>query len=305
MRKLLLIICLIGQTVFAQQIEIKSVEKLKGTEAGGYYHPVFSPDGSSLLTSSENYAGLKKISMKTNDIMTLTQDAGAGFDVKISRDGSEILFKKTEMVNNLRYTSLYKYSTVDKKVEKIEKATREKLSPFFEGNRIAYVKGKSLVKDKNTLKSSGATEVVPFINIEDQKMALYNGDTKKILLPNGPDASYFWASVSPDRKHIVYTVAGRGTFVCKIDGSGVKSLGKLNAPVWLNNKWVIGMNDKDNGDFILSSEIIAITIDGKIREALTVPHVKIAMYPSVSGDGKHIAFNTDKGEIYLLDINIK
>jgi Tol biopolymer transport system component len=305
MKKLLLLICLISSTLYAQQIEIKSIKRLQGTESGGHYHPIFSPKSSWILTSSENYTGLQKISLQNNEKIVLTKEAGAGYDVNISKDESEILYKKTEFVNNVRYTSLYKHSFAANKTEKVENATREQITSFFEGNKALYVKGEKLVKDNKMLKSSAVGENVPFINIENQKMSLYNGSTKKILTPNGVNASYFWASVSPDQKHIVYTVAAKGTFVCNIDGSNVKSLGKLNAPVWMNNNWIVGMYDKDNGSFVISSEIVATTIDGKVRQTLKTPQTEIAMYPSASADGKRIAYNTDKGEIYLIDINIK
>jgi hypothetical protein len=287
-------------TAFAQQIEVLSIERLKGTEAGGFYHPVFAPKGAWLLTSSENYTGLKQISLQTNALTTLTQDPGAGYDVRISADESAILYKKTEFQNNRRYTSLYQYDFADRKTIKLADATREKINPYFAKNKPMYVKGARLVKNNVT-----PDEVTPFINIEDRKMVLYQGDRKIILTPNGTDASYFWASVSPDRKHIVYTVAAQGTFVCDIDGANTVSLGKLNAPVWLNNQWVIGMDDKDDGYILISSEIVAATIDGKIRQLLAVPQVKIAMYPAASPDGKRMAFNTGNGEIYLLDIIIK
>jgi len=126
-----------------------------------------------------------------------------------------------------------------------------------------------------------------------------------VLTPNGEDKSYFWASVSPDGKHIVYTVAAYGTFVCNIDGTGAVSLGKLNAPVWINNLWVAGMNDLDDGDRIISSEIVAVSISGQLRQTLTTPQTKIAMYPSASADGTKIAFNSGEGRIYIMNIQIK
>jgi Tol biopolymer transport system component len=301
MKKLLLLILLIGQSVFAQQIEIISTELVKGTESGGFYFASFSPKGTYLLVSSANYTGLKQIMLETKEVKILTQEPGAGYDAKISADESTILFKKTEFTNNLRYTSLYQYSFTDNKTVKVENAVREKLTPVFAQNKPAFVKGKALIKNANVT----ASEVMPFINIEDRQMALYKGSTKKIITPNGENESYFWASVSPDGKHIVYTTATKGTFVCSIDGSNAVSLGKLNAPVWLNNQWIVGMDDKDDGTVILSSSIVASTMDGKIRQALPAPSIKIAMYPAASPDGKQIAFNTEKGEIYLMNINLK
>jgi Tol biopolymer transport system component len=237
----------------------------------------------------------------TNEVKVLTQEQGAGYDVKISADESAILFKKTEFIKNLRYTSLYQYSFTDNKTVKIENTVREKLTPVFAHNKPAFVKGKSLVKNANITDS----EITSFINIEDRKMALYKGNSKKILAPNGENASYFWASISPDGKHIVYTTATQGTFVCNIDGSNPVSLGKLNAPAWLNDNWIIGMDDIDDGAMILSSSLVASTIDGKVRQTLSVPSIKIALYPAASPDGKQIAFNTEYGEIYIMNINIK
>jgi hypothetical protein len=35
------------------------------------------------------------------------------------------------------------------------------------------------------------------------------------------------------------------------------------------------------------------------------PRGVMAMYPAASADGKRIAFNTEKGEIYILNVSIK
>jgi Tol biopolymer transport system component len=300
MRKLLLLLLIVtGHFAYAQRIDVKSIQLLNGTEQGGYYHPVFSPQGAYLLTTAENYAGLNRHVMATNKIEKLTADMGAGYDVRISPDENTVLFKKTEMRNNLRYSSLQSYSLSDKKQEKLADAVREKISPVFAGNEPAVITGKSLRKIGTT-----TSNVSPYINIEDRKMVLYVGNTRKILTPSGEDKSYFWASVSPDGKHIVYTVAAYGSYVCDVNGGNVVSLGKLNAPKWLNNQWVIGMNDQDNSDQVIASEIIAATIDAKVRQTLVTPFVKIAMYPAASADGKQIAFNSDKGQIYIMNIEL-
>ncbi len=106
-------------------------------------------------------------------------------------------------------------------------------------------------------------------------------------------------------KNIVYTVAGKGTYVCKIDGSNPILIGKINAPIWLSNSWIIGMDDKDDGEKLISSTLIAATIDGKIRQTVLTPTAVMAMYPAASANGKRIAFNTEKGEIYILNVSIK
>ena len=83
----------------------------------------------------------------------------------------------------------------------------------------------------------------PSVSIQDQKMLVSNGEKSYVLAPNGDDASYFWASVSPDGKHLVYVTARYGTFVCDINGNNVRSMGRMNAPKWLDNNHISGMQE--------------------------------------------------------------
>ncbi|MDO9152924.1 MAG: hypothetical protein Q7U47_04325 [Paludibacter sp.] len=300
MKKPLLFFALFGQMLFAQQINVTSVTLVKSTEAGGYFYPIFSPACDYLLATSVNYSGLKQITIADNSVRTISTDAGAGYGVQISADGNSILYKKTTFENNLRSNSVISYSRTTGKHEQLVAPTREAITQKFADNKPQFVKGKTLTRNNISI-----AETAPVICIEDQKMVLYTAGSRKELVPNGSDASYFWASISPDRKNIAYTVAGKGTFVCRIDGTNSKSLGKLNAPVWLNNQWLVGMDDKDDGERLLSSTLITLTIDGKVRQTLTTPANKMAMYPAASADGSRIAYNTEKGEVYLLNVQIK
>ena len=300
MKKLLLLLAMFGQLMFAQQINVLSFSVLKNTEKGGFFYPTFSPTGDFLLATAVNYAGLKQYSFADKTVKILTTDAGAGYGVQISSDGNTVVYKKTGFVKNLRNNSLISYSRSTGKQVQLQAPTREPITPRFAANKPIFVKGKTLVRI-----NIAAAEVTPVICIEDQKMVLYTGDKRTILTPNGMESSYIWPSISPDKKNIVYTVAAKGTFVCRIDGSNVKSLGKMNAPVWLNNQWVVGMDDKDDGEKLFSSALIAVSIDGKVRQSLPTPNGKMAMYPAASADGSRIAFNTEKGELYLLSIQIK
>ena len=83
----------------------------------------------------------------------------------------------------------------------------------------------------------------PTVSIKNQKMLVADGETSYVLAPNGDDASYFWASVSPDGKHIVYVTAKYGTYVCDINGENVRFMGRMNAPKWLDNNHVSGMQE--------------------------------------------------------------
>jgi Tol biopolymer transport system component len=299
MRKLLLLLVLGVQTIFAQTIQVTAVSPIKTGESGGMYHPVFSPTGEYLLCSSENYEGLKMISFLDNQVKTLTTEKGAGYGVKISSDGKTIVFRKNELINHRLFSSVQLYSVSDEKQQQLVAPTREPLAVGFSGNKPLLIKNRQLVKSQPT-----TGEIVPVVTVEDRKMVLYKGNLRQILTPNGENASYIWPSISPDNQRIVYVAAGKGTFVCDMNGKNVSFLGKLNAPQWINNQWVVGMDDIDNGEVLLSSSLVAATIDGKVYQKLTTSDL-IAMYPAVSPDGKVIAFNTANGDLYLLNIIIK
>lgn len=300
MKKLLLLFALSSQFALAQHVEVTNITELKSADKSGLYHPVFSPAGDYILTTGENYAGLKMYSLSDKTLKTLTTDSGAGYGVQVSADGNTIAYRKHEFNRNLKSTSLISYSRTSGKHTRLVAPTREPVGHRFAANNLQYVSGKKITRQNTT-----TTSATPVICIEDRKMALYSGASRKVLTPNGADASYIWPAVSPDNKHIVYTVAGKGTFVCRVDGTNVISLGKLGAPKWINNQWLVGMDDKDDGEKLLSSEIVVVNISGKSRQVIPVPNGKMAMYPAASADGSRIAFNTEKGELFLMEIRIK
>jgi len=300
MKKILLVFSLIWQISFAQKIDVQSVVVINNSEAQGCYYPLFSPAGDYLLATSESYAGLKQYTFADKSIKTLTKDEGAGYGVQISADGNTILYKRNEFIKNLRHSSLVSYSRKTGKQQLLVAPTRENLTSRFAANKPQFVRGKTLVAANIT-----RTESSPVICIEDQKMVLYTSAGRKVITPAGTQASYIWPSISPDGKNIAYTVAGNESFVCNIDGTNPVSIGKLNAPRWINNLWLVGMDDKDDGQKLISSTILAVTINGKIRQTLPTPAGINALYPVASTDGTRIAFNTDKGELYLLTITVK
>ncbi len=299
MKKLLLFFLVLAQTCFAQQVNVLSIEKIKTTDPGGYFYPKISPDNQFILLTKGNYSGLYQYLPESKILKTLNEDPGAGYGVQISDDGKSVLYKKISLVQNRKYNSLV-YQDIQSGGKKIlVSATREPVTGEFINSKPAYVKGAKMVK------APVKTTVQQVITIEDRKMVLYTNGERKEITPNGKEASYIWPSISPDRKNIVYTVAGKGTFVCSIAGKNPVSLGKLNAPSWAGNRYVVGMDDKDDGEKLISSELVIASADGKFRKNLQTPLNIHAMYPSASVDGSKIAFCTDKGEIFLMNVELK
>jgi hypothetical protein len=128
-------------------------------------------------------------------------------------------------------------------------------------------------------------------------MITVNGKTRN-LSPNGNQFSYLWPSLSPDGTKVLYYLAAHGAYVCNLDGSNVRKVGQMRAPVWYDDNTIVGMMDKDDGEFIYASTIVATTLDGA-TQTLT-DDATIAMYPHAAA-GK-IAFSTPAGEAYIINV---
>lgn len=130
-----------------------------------------------------------------------------------------------------------------------------------------------------------------------------NIDTRTIA-PLG-EYYYIWISVSPDGKLLLFNAVGKGSYVSDLEGNILVELGKLNSPVWINENWVLGMDDKDDGHQMTSSEIISIHSPSGIRKQLSDETDEIALYPKASPAGDRIVFQNEKGEIFTMKIRMK
>jgi len=275
----------------AQKIEVKEPQLVKeaGSEA---YYPKFTPDGKSILLTSENHSGLKMFNLETKKVMQLTTADGAGWNPVVSDDSKTVCFRQIDFsVDPFGLASFHSYNLETKQVQQLA-------APMPD---LAPTKTLLLMRSKSAIKSP----VLAYTN-EELKIALEKNGKKSILTPNGAEERYIWVQLSPDKTKIVYTVSTIGeTFICDLSGKILANLGKLNASQWLNNDYVIGMNDSDDGHVVVKSNIIGISANGKVKQELTRLGDKIAMFPAVSPDGSKIAFNTLKGELYIMEVVIK
>jgi hypothetical protein len=143
-----------------------------------------------------------------------------------------------------------------------------------------------------------------FLVIEEMIPVLYRGEERKPLMPNG-EGFYIWASLSPDGSMILYNYQGRGTYICDTSGKVLHDVGRMNAPKWLGNTIVVGMDDKDDGHMITSSELVYYSLPDKKRMLLTETENRSEMYPFPFDGGNKIAFSTDKGEIWVMKIRVR
>ena len=72
----------------------------------------------------------------------------------------------------------------------------------------------------------------------------------------------------------------------------------MRAPVWYDDNTIVGMMDKDDGEFIYASTIVAATLEGTTQ--VLTDDSSIAMYPHATS-GK-IVFSTPAGEAFIINV---
>lgn len=300
MRKVLLAFALSASLCgFAQIFNVGEVTKVNLPANVDNLVAGISPDGSYLLVTNSANKGLAKFDLATSQSQVLSTAPGAGFDAQISQDGKTVVYRENSFTaNHLRKVALNSKNLATGEVTNLVAPTRDLQGVAVEGTTANVVNnGKFSAKGLNGAKAVKA----PVLSINNRQLMITKDGKTSVFSPNGQQFSYIWQSVSPDATKALYFVCGVGAFVCDLDGSNIKSLGLVRAPQWYDNNTIVGMQDKDNGEYILSSKVVAVTLDGTMQ-TLTSDDV-IAMYPYASPATGKIAFSTPAGEAYIINVN--
>jgi Tol biopolymer transport system component len=298
------ILMLLSLTVSAQDIRIRGISRVRPDDRGQYMLAGVVPGSHYLLVTGEGYTGLSILDWRNGEVRHISNDVGAGYEPAVTSDGRNLIYRSNDFSGSRKLTTVYCYDMEAGKNEIIISRERDVLTPSVYGNTVLIKSGKAArVKDFDTL-TLKSTETKTFVVIEDMTPVLYRGDEKKTLKPNG-EGYYIWASLSPDGSKIVYNYQGRGTYVCDTEGKILHHLGRVDAPRWLNDNIVIGMDDRDDGHRITSSELVYYSLPQKSRKILTRTPDRAEVYPRPFDSGSRIAFSTVEGGIYVMKIRVR
>lgn len=276
MRKIILlgVVCSISMLASAQLLEIVSTKQLTTPSNEELKVAGFSPIGDYVLLTNDVNKGLMHYDLATDNVTTITEADGAGWAVKISLDGTNIVYRE-------------RYITADKLMK----------HDILEYNLVAKKKAMIAKEQRNLNKLVAANNSVS-IN-ENLHMVLIKDGKSTILTPNGANEAYNWASLSPDGQKILYYVSGKGCYTCDLNGRDIHYIAlDCRAPQWYDNNIIIGMHDEDNGKWITASAIVAYSLQGE--KQILVNKETIAIYP-YTADGK-IAFSTAAGKVYVMNL---
>lgn len=266
---------LFGLAANAQVLKVVSMQQLTSPSEVDVKVAGVSPAGDYVLLTTGSNKGLQRYDVAAKTTTVLSEAEGAGYNVQISADGQEVVYRETTVGRDqLRRNNIVR-----------KNFTRQRRNVIARGQRDM---------DKMATTDAKAT-----VTISDRLMVLHQNGTDKTLAPNGTDKSYIWASISPDGTRLCYYVCGEGCFVSNIDGTNPQYIAHAcRAAKWYNDNTLVAMADEDNGEFVTASAIVAYTLDGR-RQVLT-DNTMIAMYPYVAKN--LIVFGTEEGSTYMLNV---
>ena len=276
MKKIFLSLALaISMMASAQVFEVGQLTKLNTPTDTDVKVAGVSADGSYVLITSGSNQGLRRYDVATGETTTITTAAGAGYNVQISQDGQEVVYRETKFDNKgLRKNNIIRLDMATAKTTTVAKAQRDMMAMTTTGANVS-------------------------VSISDRKIVLTKNGKNIVLAPNGSNESYIWPSISPDGTKLCYYVCGNGCWVANLDGSGKQYIGHgVQAAKWYDNNTLVAMDAEDDGHFTTASAVVAYTLDGK-KQVLT-NNSMIAMYPYAANNT--IVFSTLDGETYMLNV---
>ena len=274
MKKIFLLLAMaVPMMAFAQLIEVTSTERVAASTDAKV--AAFSPNGDYLLLTNTSNQGLQRLDLATKQATVLTKADGAGYNVQVSRDGKQIVYR--EVITN---------------------ASKSRVSNII-CHDFAANKAQVVAQKQQHLAAMVADADRPSFSIKDRQLMMTKNGKTIVFSPNGEQYSYHWASLSPNGKKVSYYISAVGCFVCDIDGKNIQFIGhNCYAPVWYNDEIIIASDTKDNGHVITESAIVAYDLKGNKQVLTNGDH--IAVFPQTA-EGK-IAYSTSEGEIYVMNI---
>ena len=277
MKKTMLFVaaCLMSLAASAQVLEVVSMQQLPIAAQADMKVAGISPAGDYILLTTGSNQGLQRYDLESQALTTITDAAGAGYNVQVSNNGQEVVYRETTIDrNNLRQNKVVRLNMYNQRQNVVARGQRD-------------------------LKHMATSDNLTSVSIKDRLIVLKRNGLTTTLAPNGMNESYIWPSVSPDGSKICYYVCGNGCWVANIDGSNPQYIGhKCQAAKWYDNNTLVAMASEDDGQFTTASAIVLYTLDGK-KQTLTNDSM-IAMYPYAAENV--IVFSTIEGETYLLNV---
>lgn len=281
----------------AQVLEVQSMERVKLPEGQHAEQAILSADAKAVAYS--DFDGTLNLLDRTTQTSTVISTRGSMMDLAFTSDGGAVVFREASTdARHLRRVSVKSFDIASRKVSELAGPSRTLQALDVQGATAVTVDG-GRMRAKAARRGAGTSQPAPVLSIDRGLLYINLDGHRELASYLGTDGmSYLWASISPDGQRMLFFAAGYGTYTCRLDGSDMRGLGYLYAPVWYDNKTVVGMRTRNDGHVTTEGAIVASTLDG-VSQTLTEPSL-VAVLPSARA-GK-ISFTTTDGELYILNV---
>ena len=256
---------------------------------------MFAPDGKSVYLTTDTYDGIWEYTPATRALVQVTAEPGSGYGFTVAPDGARIAFRKTS-TDKAGRTQEIVVKDLGTGTSTVVAAGREVSLPSLAAGTLVYSVGQRVEVEDEAVAAGRVT----LLGIDNGKISFLKNGQRILLDPIGK-GSYVWPALSPDGSLLVAVEMSRGAFVCDTRGQNVRKLGRCNAPSWTRDgKWIVFMDDRDDGHVTQSSDLFAISGDGGRKSRLTSTRDLIEMNPNCSPAANEVVCNTLDGRILLL-----
>ena len=130
MKKIFLSLALVVSVMASAQVfEVGQLTKLNTPTDTDVKVAGVSPDGSYVLLTDGANQGLRRYDVATGKTTTITTAAGAGFNVQISNDGQELVYRETSFdKKGLRKNNIVRMNLATAKTSSVAKAQRDMIA---------------------------------------------------------------------------------------------------------------------------------------------------------------------------------
>ncbi len=209
---------------------------IKGSLEDAVINPVYSPDGSKLAFTKNNYQGIWIYEFQTQTTYQITDEFAAGYAFKWSADSKSIL-SRVAKYEDLKRLNAVKVFNVETKVSK-QISDYNTMMPYLplwadgdsriclpvKGDDEVYISG----KEKN---NSISNRIIAFEKNNKIVIKDITNNSEQAFEPI-KDAQYINLSASPNGSKLVFEVLSGNLFTMNIDGTNLIDLGKGNRPRW-------------------------------------------------------------------------
>ncbi len=312
MRKISLTLLLLVGLTIAQTINVVERQVIaQKTNQTKYAFPIFSPGGEKVLFTATGYKGLWVYDKNTDETVQLNDLRGAGYQPVFSKDGESVFFRHDNYIKRRKFSTISSQSLKTKKISTIVENERHLSTPKPIANNIVAYKNNTreinveLSDDHRIcLLEKPATKGLNAFS-ENGNLYIDNNGKKEIFNPLG-DGKYIWGSLSPDKSKVLFRFIGKGTYVTDLNKNIIFQTKSGNYPQWsADGKWIVYMNDEDDGHRVTSSDLITVHLETKKSLNLTQTKDKIELYPQWSPVNNEIIYHTASGNIELLKLEIQ